>query len=461
MKWELPRLMITAPASGGGKTTVTCALLGALRKRGLSPAAFKCGPDYIDPMFHREVLGVSSANMDLFFVEEKTGRSLAAKYSEGCDLAVFEGAMGYYDGVGVGACASSYHVSHALEVPAVLVVPAKGAALSLAALIKGFVTFRSKAHIRAVLLNGCSAPLYEMLKPILERDCGVEVVGYLPKDEEVSLQSRHLGLVTPRETAKIKQKLALMADTLEQTVDIDRLISLAGEAPPVEYAPFTTAAEGQRKVRLAVAQDKAFCFYYTENLDLLRELGAEIIPFSPLCEKELPENIDGLYLGGGYPEVFAEKLSANESMLDSVRSAVWEGLPTFAECGGFLYLHQTLCDEQGREYPMADVIPAKAYRGEGLQHFGYITLTAKHDNVMCGTGEKISAHEFHYYRSSEEGDDFTAKKSSRQTVWDCITAHGNLFAGFPHLYFYANPRFAQGFVETMRAYAEEHHHDAF
>lgn len=461
MKWELPRLMITAPASSGGKTVVTCALLGALRKRGLSPASFKCGPDYIDPMFHREVLGVKSSNMDLFFVNEDTARSLSAKYSEGCDIAVFEGVMGYYDGVGVGACASSYHISHALEVPSVLVVPAKGAALSLAALVKGFVSFRSKTQIRAVLLNGCSAPLYEMLKPVIERDCGVEVVGYLPKDECFALESRHLGLVTPKETAKIRQKLTCMADALERTVDINRLISLAGEAPPVEYAPFTTAAEGQRKVRLAVAQDKAFCFYYTENLDLLRELGAEIIPFSPLCEKELPENIDGLYLGGGYPEVFAAKLSANESMLSSVRQAVESGLPTFAECGGFLYLHETLCDEQGKEYRMADVLHAKALKGEHLRHFGYVTLTAKHNNLLCKAGEKISSHEFHYYQSSAEGDDFTAKKSFRQASWDCITAKGNFFAGFPHLSFYANPRFAERFVKTMRTYAEEHHHDAF
>ncbi len=460
MKWELPRLMVTAPASGGGKTTVTCALLGALRKRGLAPAAFKCGPDYIDPMFHREIFGTASSNTDLFFVQENTAAALAAQRSQGCDLAVFEGVMGYYDGVGTGACASSYHVSHALEVPALLVVDAKGAALSLAALVKGFVDFRAKSHIRAVLLNRCSKPVYEMLKPVIERECGVEVVGYLPQDEGISFSSRHLGLIPPKEVSRLKEKLARLISAFEQTVDLDRLLALAKEAPAVAYEPLPVLPKPGKTVRLAVAQDKAFCFYYGENLDLLESLGVTLVPFSPLYDKTLPEDIHGIYLGGGYPEVFAAKLAANHSMLESVRSAVQDGVPTFAECGGFLYLHEILCDEQGKEHPMAGVVPGRAEKGDRLRHFGYITLAANRDTFFCKAGEKISAHEFHYYQSSLEGDAFTAAKSSRRLSWDCVYTDRHLVAGFPHLYFYANPKFAQGFVEAMKTYAEGEKHDA-
>lgn len=460
MKWELPRIMVTAPASGGGKTTVTCALLGALRRRGLAPAAFKCGPDYIDPMFHREIFGTVSSNTDLFFVQENTAVCLAAQRSQGCDLAVFEGVMGYYDGVGTGACASSYHVSHALGVPALLVVDAKGAALSLAALVKGFADFRTRSQIRAVLLNRCSKQVYEMLKPVIERECGVEVVGYLPFDEGFSLLSRHLGLIPPKEVSKLKEKLVHLVSVFEQTVDLEKLLGFARNAPAVEYEPLSAPLKPEKTLRLAVAQDKAFCFYYGENLDLLKSLGVELLPFSPLCDKKLPENIDGIYLGGGYPEVFAAKLAANRSMLESIRSAVQDGVPTFAECGGFLYLHEFLCDEQGKEHRMAGLVPGRAVKGERLRHFGYITLSANRDTFFCKAGEKISAHEFHYYQSSQEGDAFTAAKSSRQISWDCIYTKYNLVAGFPHLYFYANPKFAQGFVEAMKTYAEGSEHDA-
>lgn len=460
MKWELPRLMITAPSSGGGKTTITCALLGALRRRGIAPAAFKCGPDYIDPMFHREIFGTTSSNTDLFFVSENTAVALAAERSKDCDIAVFEGVMGYYDGVGTGACASSYHVAHALGIPALLVVPAKGAALSLAALIKGFVSFRTQSHIRAVLLNGCSKPLYEMLKPVIERECGVEVIGYLPKDEEFSFSSRHLGLIPPKEVAKLKEKLVHLVNVFEQTVDLDRLLELADERTPVSYEPLPSFHKLESPVRLAIAQDKAFCFYYGENLDLLESMGVELVPFSPICDQELPKQIDGIYLGGGYPEVFAAKLSANRSMLESIRNAVKSQIPLFAECGGFLYLHERLCDEHGKEYPMVGVIPGGAVKGKRLGHFGYITLTANRDTLLCRAGDKIPAHEFHYYQSSTEGDAFLAKKSSRQLSWNCICANGNLFAGFPHFYFYANPKFAEGFVQAMKQYAEGKNHEA-
>ena len=449
MERTLPRVLLAAPKSGAGKTTVVCGLLQALVNRGMHPAACKCGPDYIDPLFHSEVIGAKGCNLDLFFTEEDTARHLMAQSADGCEIAVLEGVMGYYDGLGgVTDRASAYHVATATETPVILVLDARGTSLSLCAQLKGFLEFRKPSSIQAVLLNRCSAMQFPMLQKAIAAECGVPVLGYLPALPQCALESRHLGLVTAQEVADLQEKLRILAETLTETVDLEALLHLARSAPPLHWEEAEIAPERTDGPVLAVAKDKAFCFYYRENFRLLQALGAKIVEFSPLTDKELPP-CDGLYLGGGYPELYTKQLSENRTMRESIAQAIRAGLPTFAECGGFLYLHQEMTGEDGT-FPMVGVIPGGCRNTGKLRRFGYVTLTAKHDNLLCGAGESIRAHEFHYFESDSNGAEFHAEKPVTGRGWECIHATNTLFAGFPHLYFPANPEFARRFVRRMR-----------
>lgn len=446
---DIPRLLICAPSSGTGKTTITCGILQALTDRGLTPAAFKCGPDYIDPQFHRRVVGVRSGNLDTFFSDDGTVRSLMARGAEGCDVAVVESAMGYYDGVaGIELRGSGYDAARATRTPAVLVVDARGASLSLAATIAGFASFADDARIAGVILNRCSKGVHDRLRSVIEQKTGVPVVGYVPRDDLFTLQSRHLGLVGADEVADLRRWLRDVTAALERTVDIDALIGIARSAPGMDAAPYRVepACEG---VRLGIARDAAFNFYYAENLRMLEDLGVELVDFSPLSDEGLPPDIDGLYLGGGYPELHARELSENASMREEIRRAVEDGMPTVAECGGFLYLQHQLADAEGALRPMAGALPGTAGNLGKLRQFGYVTVTARAECVCCEAGESIRAHEFHYWHSDAQGDAFVARKPSSSASWPCIVATDSLMAGFPHVYYPANPSFARRFVEAM------------
>ncbi len=449
----IPRFMIAAPSSGTGKTTVTLALLSALKQRGFNPVSFKCGPDYIDPMFHRAVLGIPSYNLDLFFTPEETVRGLLCKHAAGHRAAVIEGVMGYYDGSGTGTQASSYALACATNTPVILVISAYGAFLSIAAVIKGFSEFRKDSRIAGVILNDCSKPLFDMLKEILERETGLPMLGCLPRLNECSIGSRHLGLVTAAEIHDLQHKLDLLGEEAEKCINIELLLKIAGSSEPVYGDLDYIESAFKSKPRIAVAEDEAFCFYYADNLGLLERYGAELVPFSPLHGTALPPHVSGLYLGGGYPELYTKALAENTSMLESIRTALSGGLPTLAECGGYMYLHETLEDDSGNAYPMAGVIKGRSYKTTSLQRFGYINLTAQRNNILCAAGESIPAHEFHHWDSTVTDDAFTAKRTSGQE-WPCIVANDTLFAGYPHLYFYGNPKFAENFVKAAAEYAE-------
>ncbi len=442
-----PRLMIAAAASGSGKTTLTCALLRALSRRGLQPAAFKCGPDYIDPLFHEKALGVKSRNLDLYMCGETAIKHLFAENSRGADLSVLEGVMGLYDGLAMGGDCSSNHLSLVTGTPVVLAVDAKGMGLSLAAQVAGFLRFRPN-NIKGVLLNRVSAAMYPMYKAMLEKELAVKVYGYLPPVEDASFASRHLGLVTAEEVADIQRRLDALADACARTVDLDGLLALGKEHAAFEYDEIELPRP-VGPVSIGVARDKAFCFYYEDNLALLEKLGASLVYFSPLADSSLPEGIDGLILGGGYPEEHAGVLSGNASMLDSVRQAVVGGLPTIAECGGFMYLCRSLADRAGQCYRMTGVIDADCTMGDRLANFGYIGLTARMDNLLCAAGSSINGHEFHYSASSDAGACFTARKASGKE-WPAIHATATMLAGYPHLHFWGNREFARAFVEKCR-----------
>ena len=446
-----PRLMFCAPASGSGKTTVTCAVLRALLRRGLRPMACKSGPDYIDPMFHSRVLGAQSCNLDLFFFSRSAARALLARNAEHADVTVLEGAMGYYDGIAMSSNASAWDLACTTDTPAVLVVDGRGRALSAAAEVQGFRSFRQPSRIAGVVLNRVSPMLYPRLAETITRETGLPVFGYLPVMEDCVIESRHLGLVTAAEIGDLQEKLDRMARQAEQTMDLDGLLALARSAPALDTeAPAPEPVPGRPGI--AVARDKAFCFYYEASLQVLRDLGAELIPFSPLKDAALPENIQGLYLGGGYPELYAETLSHNETMRRSVYEAVTGGMPTVAECGGFLYLHRTLKDPSGTSWPMAGVLDAEGYPTGKLSRFGYVTLTAEDDSLLFRRGETMPAHEFHYWDSTAPGRDFLARKPQSTRHWQAGVATETLYAGFPHFHFASKPETARRFLEQALAY---------
>ena len=446
-----PRLLFAAPSSGSGKTTVVCGLLRALKNRGKAVRAFKCGPDFIDPLFHETVVGVPSGTLDLFFTPADQLRQLFCRHAAGAEISLVEGVMGYYDGLGAATDrASSYEAAKALDAPVILVVDSRGQSLSALATLEGFLRFRPDSRIRGVIFNRMSEGVYAALRPEAEK-LGVKPLGYVPKVPELMIESRHLGLVTPGEIEDLWQKLDALAALLEKTVDMDGLLALAGSAPALD-APPAPPIPSMPRTKIAVARDEAFCFLYRDNLDLLEDCGAELLFFSPLRDAALPEGAQGLILPGGYPELYAKALSENESMLRSVREAIEGGLPCLAECGGFLYLHRELEDMAGRQWPMVGVLDAGAYRTNRLGRFGYITLTPKGDTAFLPAGESIRGHEFHYFESESCGDALRAQKPAGSRAWDCCHSRGNLLMGFPHLYYPSNPQMIERF---LRACAKE------
>lgn len=444
---KVPRILLGAAASGSGKTLITCGLLQALKNRKLQVTSFKCGPDYIDPMFHSRVIGTKSRNLDSFFADEDTVRYLLEKNARDCEISVIEGVMGYYDGLaGISPKASAYDVAKITKTPAVLIVNAKGMSLSAAAFIKGFVEYQEDSQIRGVILNQVSSMMYPRLKQIIEEELSIKVYGYVPVVKDCVLESRHLGLVMPEEIVDLQQKLMELAEILEKSVDIDGLLELAEHAEelPVQESP--VAYHAGRKIRIALAKDEAFCFFYQDNLELLEEMGAELVPFSPIHDKKLPEHIDGMLFHGGYPELYAKKLSENKEMLAAVCAAVQTGIPYMAECGGFMYLHQEMEDMEGHSWPMAGVIHGKSWRTPRLTRFGYITLE---DGTCFGEHVgAIRAHEFHYFDSDRCGEAYTAKKPLSSRSWKCIHSDGQGMSGFPHMYYYSNLRVPEQFLRA-------------
>ena len=450
-----PRLLVGAPASGGGKTTFTCGLLHVLMRRGLVASACKCGPDYIDPMFHDQVIGAKSRNLDLFFSTEDQVSQLLADCAHTSDITVVEGVMGFYDGISVSDEASAWHVARSTNTPAVLVIDGRGRARSIAAEVAGFARFRENSCVRGVVLNRVSAMLYPRLKELIEQETGVRVYGHLPVLNDCSLESRHLGLVTAQEVVGLREKLDRLAAVMEETVDIDGLIELAGEAPELgddNWQGVAPASYAQAP-RIAVANDDAFCFYYADALRLLEHVGAEIVRFSPLADERLPEGVSGLYLGGGYPELHARELNENVRMRESIAQAARSGMPIVAECGGFMYLHQTLEDDKGEPYDQVGVVEGLSYKTDKLGRFGYITLTAAHDGLLAEAGSQLRAHEFHYWDSRNPGDAFQAVKPQSDRGWTCGFSTPTMYAGYPHLYLPGSPQAAVRFVQACAAFA--------
>jgi len=443
--------MIVAPASGSGKTMITCGLLQALVDRGLKVASFKCGPDYIDPMFHSRVIGTRSKNLDAYFCDDKTLRYLFARSAEGMDISIIEGVMGFYDGIKTTSIeASSHDVSQKIDSPVVLIVNCKGTSISCIPVIKGFLEYREN-NICGVILNRMSEHVYQSLKPLIEKETGTLVFGYVPNVKDLTIESRHLGLLMPDEINGLREKLSNLAKILEDTIDIDYMIEIAGAAPNMK----TKAPEVKtlnKKVRIGVAKDEAFCFTYEDNIQLLAQCGAEIVYFSPMRDKTLPKDIEGLILPGGYPELYIEQLSNNRSMLNEIREELEAGMPCIAECGGFTYLHDELEDLDGKFWPLVGYIKGKSFNARKLTRFGYVTLTPTEGQILP-LGSSIKGHEFHYWDSENNGKDWNAEKTSGKR-YTCIHGSNSLMVGFPHLFYYSNPEFPYLFLKICSGYRQ-------
>ena len=433
-----PRVMFAATRSGSGKTTVTCGVLAALKKQNIKVQAYKCGPDYIDPMFHRTVLGIDTGNLDTFFADADAIGRILARDTKDAELIVMEGVMGYYDGVGgATTMASSYELSKVTKTPVVLIVDAKGASVTLAAIIRGIMEYKKDSRIVGVILNRVSPMFYSRIKHVIETECGIPVLGYLPEDASFAVPSRHLGLLQPGEMQKQRDWVETVAEAVRKTIDIDGILEIAAQAEMLQIQKATGETEKCKfpaGYRIGVARDAAFSFYYRENLRMLEDMGATLVFFSPLADAHVPE-VDALIFGGGYPELYAKQLYENQSMRVSVRQALEYGMPCHAECGGFLYLGKSLADAEGNVYEMVGFLDGAGFRTERLQRFGYVELAPQEADAFA-VNTVLRGHEFHYWDSTDCGGACLAwKPLSKQKTYPCMVKKKGTFAGFPHLYY--------------------------
>lgn len=455
---KIPRIMIAGTHSGVGKTTIATALMAALARKGLRVQPFKVGPDYIDPTYHTKATGVISRNLDAWMLEEETLRRLFTRSAAAADVAVIEGVMGVFDGSsGTGDHGSSAHIAKLLDCPVILIVDVKSMARSAAAVVMGFRNFDPGLRIAGVLLNRVGSERHlKLVTEAIEKYCHIPVVGYIRKNARLELPSRHLGLVPAVEGRGLAEMVSGLADEMEEGVCSDSLLEIARSAGEIECSCFGPADPGSVKVKIGLAWDEAFSFYYQDGIETLEELGAQLIPFSPLHDETLPEEIDGIYIGGGFPEMFTRELSANQRLMEEIHAVGTNGMPVFAECGGFMYLSRAIVDFAGTEFPMVGLVPGRCIMERKLQGMGYVEAGSLCDNILGPAGKTIRGHEFHYSRIEPVNTDFhhafrLVRNRYRKTVLDGY-AHENILASYLHLHFASDPALAEGFIDCCRQY---------
>lgn len=386
-------IVIAGERSGVGKTTVTLALLAAMRSNGQSVQSFKVGPDYIDPMFHSHITGLACRNLDPVLTSESYVQECFAKHSQ-TDYALIEGVMGLFDGAtGRDDTASTAHVARLLNLPVVLILNCASTSRSIAAIAHGYRTFDPRIQIAGVILNRVGSDRHlELLTQALE-PLNLDILGVLRRQDDITIPARHLGLIPTQELAELNQVVDRLAHLGRTCFDWSKLLPLL-TSPPTDISQDRSNVKAKAKVRVAIAQDRAFSFYYADNLDLLTHLGAELIPWSPISDRTLPAGTQGMYFGGGFPEVFAEALTENLPARTSVRSAIEAGMPTYAECGGLMYLCEQIVDFAQKSYPMVGIFPTTAVMGNRLT-LGYRQATALKDSSLVKKGDRVWGHEFH------------------------------------------------------------------
>lgn len=513
MRTEQPtdrRILIAGTGSGSGKTTAALGIMAALRRRGKAVQGFKCGPDYIDPGYHTAITDRISRNLDSWMMSPMGVREIYVRGSQGADISVIEGVMGFYDGKDpTSHTGSTAEISQLLECPVVLVVDCSGMGRSAAAIVQGFQRFADDIRIAGVIANRVgSEGHYGIVRAAIEQECGIPALGWLRRDDAVALPERHLGLIPALARGELQPLFERLADLAESGIDLDGLLALA-ESPPVlaertifpqqvpasppspqpgalrrpepgasqteqsaapvlslrppgaepshapRFEPADRASAQRNPLRIAIAKDAAFHFYYPENLELLEAYGAECVYFSPLAGEEVPQDASGLYIGGGFPEEYAPILSRQEPPKRSIRDAVLSGMPTLAECGGYMYLTNEIRTRDGGKYPMIGLIPGSTVMKDRLQSFGYREIHGMERNFLFGQGETARGHEFHY--SVVEPDEewppaYWVKGRKGEHAEGYMS--GSLVAGFSHIHFASNPRLAARWLECCREYAQ-------
>ncbi|MDI3478169.1 MAG: cobyrinic acid a,c-diamide synthase [Thermoanaerobacterium sp.] len=447
--------MIAGTHSGVGKTTITIGIIGYLSKK-YNVVPFKVGPDYIDTAYHRFASGNFSYNLDVYMLGEENVKRSFLKHALSGDVAVVEGVMGMYDGTNNTSYGSSAHVAKLLSLPVILVVDASGMAASVSALVKGYIEYDKDVNIAGVIFNRVgSEKHYKLLKECIERDLGIKVFGHLPHDDRVNLPERHLGL-TPIYETKENHNFSILYDSIGQFIDVDDILDVCKiNFKNDELISERMTVNERETVRIAIAYDEAFNFYYQDSLDSLIDAGAELVPFSPLRDDAIPKDVSGVYLGGGFPEVFAEKLSKNHSMLSSIKENIEKGMPVYAECGGLMYLAKKIVVLNGVEYDMVGVFELDAIMTKRLINFGYAKVDVVKDNVLFEKGDVIFGHVFHNSKMLGRHDDFAydVHKPHSEDKWSCGYMYKNCLGTYVHINLLTYPNAVARFVGHCRNYA--------
>ena len=447
---ERPRILIAAVHSGSGKTTITSGIVASLAARGLRVHPYKVGPDYIDPGYLALAAGGRADNLDTWLTDEETMKKIFVSASRGADVSIIEGVMGLYDG-GRGGVSSTAQIAKALRAPVLLVIDVRSMGESAAAIAKGFRDYDRDVNICGVIVNRYGSDSHRaMVTEAIER-LGIPVVGAVPRDKAAEVRERHLGLL-PVEENDNREHIENVRRMIEPSIDFDKLLEIARSAPPLEEADEPRAAAP--RVKIAVARDEAFSFYYPESLASLEAAGAEIVTFSPLNDERIPE-CGGLIFGGGFPEIFAARLAANKSMKASIARAAADGMPIYAECGGFMYLTREIKDFEGAAHEMCGIIPMSCKMNDRLRTVGYVTAKALRDTVIASEGEELRGHEFHFSSAEpleEIPNAFLFTKTRTGETYPAGYANGNVLGSYLHLHFAGFPKAAERFVEKCAGY---------
>jgi cobyrinic acid a,c-diamide synthase len=445
----VPRIILAGTHSGAGKTTLTLGLLGALKKHGFRVQPFKVGPDYIDPGLHRVASGLYSHNLDAWMGSDSVVKEVFYLHAGNCDIAVIEGVMGLFDGMGNGDRGSTAHIARLLEVPVILVINARGMARSCGALIKGYCEFDPQLEVAGVIFNNVGGPKHvSTLKTVTEEEMGIPALGFVRRRSHINIPERHLGLLPAAENDGLGRLVDDLAGIIDTDVDIERLLGVARKASPLKET-FKGTTERKYRVKLAVARDAAFNFYYQDSLEYLKELGADLLYFSPMNDGCLPGEIDGIYIGGGFPEMFLPALASNRSMRESVRQAAESGIPLYAECGGLMYLAEKIIDFDGNTYDGVGLVPGRVQMQKKLEALGYVTAKPLCDSILARPGEELRGHEFHYSKLTGLPDSNAAYRLYGGRGTDGRTegfVRDNILASYLHLHFRSNPTAADRFL---------------
>lgn len=447
-------ILIAGTASGVGKTSIATGLMGALRRSGLKVQPFKAGPDYIDPGYHSSATGKVSRNLDTWMLSANSVLELFNRAARGSDIAVIEGVMGLYDGrTATNDEGSTAELAKLLKVPVLLVVDSRKGARSLAAIVKGYRDFDPGVNLAGVILNGIGSDRHlDLCKEAIEHYTGIPVVGHLPRRSDLALPERHLGLVPTAERPPGDEFLEMLISQCRSTLDIPAILRISGQAavPGIEPSLFPPV-KASEITKIGVARDRTFSFYYKDSLDLLEEWGAGIVDFSPLSDLKVPDGISGLYIGGGFPEIYAAELASNTAMIGSIRAAAQSGMPIYAECGGLMYLCESMLDLEGKEHRMANVIPVRVRIDTPRLSLGYRTVRALEDSALLLRGETVRGHEFHWSVLCE-----ASKGMNAYEVADTGSREGfhigNTLASYIHLHMAAAPGMAQRLIESCRSW---------